>query len=146
MKVISREKNSSGEVVYLGIEFTNEEIIDALVRAQLVPEGMRPYSWRLGTGYTAVEFERVAAQETFVCLGGCGASVLSADAYCSACFQAERRKARETSPVQAVCDRAAHLADVPTPMETGALCPACQAPNTRGALPPSGLCTVCEVL
>lgn len=62
MKVISREKDASGQIVYLGIEFTNEEIIDALVRAQLVPEGMRPYSWRLGTGYTAVEFERAPAR------------------------------------------------------------------------------------
>lgn len=39
-----------------------------------------------------------SAPETFSCLGGCGASVPSKDAYCSACFLRERHKAKETRP------------------------------------------------
>jgi hypothetical protein len=38
----------------------------------------------------------VAAQETFACLGGCGASVPSKDAYCSCCFLRERGAQKET--------------------------------------------------
>lgn len=33
-------------------------------------------------------------------------------------LQSSPRRVQETSPVQAVCDRAAHLADVPTPLKT----------------------------
>lgn len=40
-----------------------------------------------------------AAQETFACLGGCGTNVPGPNAYCSSCFQVERRKAKETRPV-----------------------------------------------
>lgn len=58
MRVVSRSRNAAGEITYLGIEFTNEEITDALVRAGLVPEGMRPYSWHVGSRCTSVEFER----------------------------------------------------------------------------------------
>jgi hypothetical protein len=38
--------------------------------------------------------EVIPAQETFACLGGCGASVPGPNAYCSGCFLTERQKAR----------------------------------------------------
>jgi hypothetical protein len=71
-----------------------------------------------------VDMPPPSAQETFACLGGCGASVPGPNAYCSACLLRER---------QAVCDRAAHLADVPTPLETRLTCQACGAVGRGGA-------------
>lgn len=38
-----------------------------------------------------------SAQETFACLGNCGASVPGPNAYCSACFLRERQSQKETS-------------------------------------------------
>jgi hypothetical protein len=53
-------------------------------------------------GFTSRRLLTEQAEETFACLGGCGASVPSADAYCSACFLAERQAQKETPAAPAV--------------------------------------------